>query len=127
MGRKRIVYTPDPLVLADVCTPVAVFSAVTVAPETKAPLGSVIWPVIDPVTVWPKAKAADNTATNRYPAKERSAWCVFMEILTWIVLACFPVFRIDRQHPGGLLRLGTRACLSPQKFREATFANGIKD
>src|SRR5258708_27098997 len=46
---------PDRLVCVGVFTAVAVFSAVTFAPTTTAPLESVTWPVIAPVTVWPKA------------------------------------------------------------------------
>ena len=69
MGRNRIVYAPEAFVCAVVFTPVAVFSAVTLAPTTTAPLGSVTTPVMDPVTVCPKAVGKLSTAimqlTNR--------------------------------------------------------------
>jgi hypothetical protein len=45
-------YSPVPLVLVTVATEDAVLVAVTVAPDTIAPLGSVIVPRIVPVTVW---------------------------------------------------------------------------
>src|SRR6266436_4776473 len=59
-----MVYTPDPLVCVGVFTAVAVFSAVTFAPTTTAPLGSVTWPVIAPVTVWPNPNDVHRIATT---------------------------------------------------------------
>ena len=72
MARKRIVYTPAALVVADVLTPVAAFSAVIVAPTTTAPLGSVTRPVMEPVTVCPSADHTQNRARVQNAAKWRN-------------------------------------------------------
>jgi hypothetical protein len=78
MGRKRMEYTPEALVCAVVLTEVAVFSAVTVAPEMTAPLGSVTSPVIVPVTVCPKAGDRENKAKRQTPTRHRNV-VVLME------------------------------------------------
>jgi hypothetical protein len=74
-----MVYNPAEFVVAVVFTAVATFSAVTIAPETRAPLGSVTCPVIDPVTVCardvlkpkiPIRQTPTTYATNRLHAIE---------------------------------------------------------
>src|SRR5579872_6132121 len=72
MGRNRMLYTPTAFVFPVVLTPVAVFSAVTVAPETTAPLGSVTSPVIDPVTVCASADPRPSTKARHTPANNRT-------------------------------------------------------
>jgi hypothetical protein len=69
MGRKRRVYTPAELVNTEVLTPVAVFSETTFAPETRAPLGSVTTPAMEPVTVCPEADDNQNRAINQLANK----------------------------------------------------------
>src|SRR5215469_16187472 len=70
-GRNRMVYAPVPLVCVVVATPVAVFWAVTVAPTTTAPLGSVTTPVIDPVTVCPTADVSVITQAIQQADRQR--------------------------------------------------------
>jgi hypothetical protein len=41
--------------------------AVTVAPASTAPLGSVTTPVMEPVTAWPKAKDALSSTAHTHP------------------------------------------------------------
>src|SRR5260370_20300510 len=83
MGRKRMVYTPDPLVCVGVFTAVAVFSAVTWAPTTTAPLGSVTWPVIAPVTVWPNADDIHRSATTEQASQD----CVFVLVILSVIIS----------------------------------------
>src|SRR5580692_9658980 len=73
MGRKRIVYAPDAFVCVAVFTEVPTFTAVTFAPTMTAPLGSVTWPVMDPVTVWPRAADVKKKAASENPTKWRTS------------------------------------------------------
>jgi hypothetical protein len=80
MGRKRIVYAPLPLLTAVVLIPVATLVAVTVAPTTTAPLGSVTSPVIEPVTVCPSAEAAHSKASRQHPNRARSEFALIIPL-----------------------------------------------
>jgi hypothetical protein len=53
----------------EVFTEVAVFSAITFAPEITAPLGSVTWPVMELVTVCPNADDKHKRTASEHPAK----------------------------------------------------------
>src|SRR5271157_2414119 len=78
MGRNRMVYTPAPFVCTDVITEVAVFSAVTLAPDTTAPLGSITTPVMAPVTVCPSAKGRHRTVIKQHPTRQRKKLLLLM-------------------------------------------------
>src|SRR6202051_2971346 len=69
MGRKRMVYTPDAYVSVEVFTEVAAVSAITFAPVITAPLGSVTWPVMEPVTVCPNADDKNKRTASEHPAR----------------------------------------------------------
>src|SRR5580692_4944762 len=81
IGKKRIVYTPSAFVLAEVFTAVAMFSAVTFAPATRAPLWSATSPVIEPVTVCANADDRQNRVAQTYPGRQRKK--VFIRGRSW--------------------------------------------
>src|SRR6267142_4697411 len=76
---------PDPLVCVGVFTAVAVFSAVTWAPTTTAPLESITWPVIAPVTVWPEAGDVHRSATTEQANQNCKQDCVFVVVISSLI------------------------------------------
>src|SRR5258705_5984471 len=76
---------PDPLVCVGVFTAVAVFSAVTLAPTTTAPLGSITWPVIAPVTVWPNADDRHSGATTEQASQNCNQYCILFVVMFGLI------------------------------------------
>ena len=75
-------YKPAPVVTVDCAIPVAWLSAVTLAPGTIAPLGSVTSPLIAPLPAWantvaPALKARIETQRNLQIAEMPGFW-IFM-------------------------------------------------
>src|ERR1700722_12855857 len=102
MGRKRIVYAPDAFVCVAVFTEVPTFTAVTFAPTMTAPLGSVTWPVMDPVTVWPRAADVKKKVASENPTTWRSSCLLIrssihfklVRVLTLVIDSCARWIRI---------------------------------
>src|SRR5882762_3900919 len=88
---------PDPLVCVGVFTAVAVFSAVTWAPTTTAPLESVTWPVIAPVTVWPNANDVDRRATSPLVNQNCNQDCILFVII-FVIISGLLISGLPRLH-----------------------------
>src|SRR5882762_4073794 len=88
---------PDPLVCVGVFTAVAVFSAVTWAPTTTAPLESVTWPVIAPVTVWAEAVDIYRSATTELASQNCKRDCILFVII-FVIISGLLISGLPRLH-----------------------------
>ena len=65
IGRSVMVYKPSSLVVAERSKLVPVWVAVTVAPTTEAPAGSVTFPVNCPEVLWAETAPANRRSAGR--------------------------------------------------------------
>jgi len=79
-GKSEIKYVPAELVVVVRTVPVAVFLAVTAAPATTAPDGSVTVPLIIPVSVWQNMRG-ETTAIRVSSAANLARACIVRSLL----------------------------------------------